>query len=429
MCSLAHPSFEAPAQAFWSSLDPLFARAARTADNPAQWNEADSAGDEFSEGIMTESSLHGTIYRLVRTPGAHSLPLVAPYPESQHQSEMFSDVEEERRTNIGSFQRVLVAEAHPATRLMLVQMLRRWGFEAVSAEDANEVLRIAKQRRAPQLVILSRRLPGIDAVELCRQICNLHSDYAPYVLMLAMENQRRDIMHALESGAAEYITTPFEARELRARLIVATRILKRQESLIASRDRFRLLATKDTLTGVWNRRSIYQILKDELECAALSERSTGVLLIDLDYFKRVNDTHGHLAGDFVLQEVSRRLKKALRTYDAIGRYGGEEFLIVVPGSNEDELSELAERLRKAIEKDPVSVKHDEIQITLSIGAAIAAPRKTSLANAIAVADAALYDAKRFGRNRVAFGDPHPGRTTGSRSHNRFWPASALPESK
>jgi diguanylate cyclase (GGDEF)-like protein len=217
-----------------------------------------------------------------------------------------------------------------------------------------------------------------------------------------MQNDKHDIVRALEAGAAEYLTTPFEAMELRARLMVAVRILNRQETLVTSRDRFRLLATKDPLTGLWNRRSIQQILKDELERAGQSERTTGVLLIDLDHFKNVNDTYGHLAGDFVLQEASRRLKGSLRAYDSIGRYGGEEFLIVVPAAGEAELCELAERLRKAVADVPIRVGENEIRLTLSVGAAIAPSHVNLSSDVLGGADAALYDAKRRGRNRYVY---------------------------
>lgn len=365
--------------------------------------EADLTSHESDQDVLMESGAYGTCYQLLRKhenrPGHTISPLLeARNPENE------VGVANERRANIGNFQRVLVAEDHPGTRRMLVQMLRRWGFEAIPAASGTEVLKLAGQKRTPELILLSRMLPGMDFFELCRRLNGRCGDYAPYILVLAMQSDKQEVVRALESGAAEYLTTPFEAEELRARLLVATRILRRQESLITSRDRFRLLAAKDTLTGLWNRRSIDQILNDELERAARAERNTGVLLIDLDHFKKVNDTHGHLAGDFVLQEASRRLKDTVRAYDSIGRYGGEEFLVIVPGSAEGELCELAERLRKAIEKDPVRVGEHEIRITLSVGAAIAPAGENQRTDLVACADGALYEAKELGRNRSVFAD-------------------------
>lgn len=396
----AYASFEAPLEAGWPPHDGAIRRMLEPMEGTDPLEQTGHAEDAFSKAIVIQSGAHGAYYHLVRKPGAQGLPPIAVFPESRRLPEKRRGAEEERRSNFGNFQRVLVAEPHKTARQMLVQMLRGWGFEPVPAKSGTEVLEIVSEKQPPELIVLSRTLPGIDAVELCRRITSQDSDYSPYILMLTMPSDKQEIVNALESGAAAYLTTPFEAQELRARLMVANRILRRQENLISSRDRFRVLATKDTLTGIWNKRAIQQILKEELDRAAQSNRSTGVLLVDLDFFKRVNDTHGHLAGDLVLKEASSRLKKALRTYDSIGRYGGEEFLIVVPGSTGGDLCELAERLRKAIEQEPFCLGDRKIRITLSLGAAIAPPREKQSTTILGVADAALYDAKRSGRNRV-----------------------------
>ena len=398
--TLAFTSFEFPVEARWHPHGHASSTLVRIAGDPVQHGRVNDARDDRPLETPIDIDSQRPSARLVRTSGANQLPVVAHLPELQWHPKTSVRGTKERRANIGNFQRVLVAEDHKGTRLMLMQMLRKWGFEPVPATSGSDVLQVVGQTRPPELIIMSRMLPGLDAVDLCRRIINCNSEYAPYILMLTIQTDRRDIVRALESGAAECLTTPFEASELRARLIVATRILKRQESLINSREELRILATRDPLTDIWNRRSIQEILEEEMDRAASSERSTGVLLVDLDHFKKVNDTHGHLAGDLVLQETSRRLKNTLRVYDSIGRYGGEEFLIVVPGSAEGELRELAERLRAVIEKEPVRIGASEIRITLSIGAAIVPPRGKLLVSALAVADEALYDAKRFGRNCI-----------------------------
>ncbi len=393
-------TFDAPMNAGWPPLNRPIRPSIQMPDDSAQHEQTDAVQGEFSKAIVIESGSHGAYYRLVRRPNVHGMPGVVQFPESRRQSSSSSQIDQERRSNIGNFQRVLVAEHHKSTRLMLMQMLVKWGFEAVPAKDATEVIQIVEQQRPPELIILGTMPSGIDAAELCSLISSRASDYSPYILLLATQDEKQQMVRALESGAAACLTTPFEAKEPRARLVVATRIIQRQEDLISARDRFRDLAARDTLTGIWNRRSIDQILKEELEQAGRTRRTTGVLLVDLDYFKKVNDTHGHLVGDLVLRETSRRLKSALRTYDSIGRYGGEEFLIVVPGSGEAELRELAERVRKAIEKDPICAGESTIRLTLSIGAAIAPSRGKSPSAVVAAADAALYDAKRSGRNRT-----------------------------
>jgi two-component system, cell cycle response regulator len=242
----------------------------------------------------------------------------------------------------------------------------------------------------------------MNGIELCRRICDRFSEHSPYIVMMGSATGRHDVVESLESGATEYLTTPFDEKELRARLIVAVRALDRQDNLISSREQFRDQATRDALTGVWNRRGILEILEQELDRAEHHARSTGVLMLDLDHFKNVNDAHGHLAGDLVLQETACRLGRKLRTYDRLGRYGGEEFLIVVPATNEKELCELAERIRASTESEPVPTELIDIRITFSIGAAIAKPGERSKAKVIAVADEALYEAKKLGRNRIVF---------------------------
>ncbi len=393
-------TFDAPMNAGWPPLNRPIRPSIQMSDHSAQHEKTDGTQGEFSKAIVIESGSHGAYYRLVRRPNVHGMAVVAQFPGSRRQAGLSSQSDQERRSNIGNFHRVLVAEHHKSTRLMLMQMLSKWGFEVVPARDATEAMQIVEQQRPPELIILGTMPSGIDAAELCSLIGSRDGDYSPYILLLAAQDEKQQMVRALESGAAACLTTPFEAKELRARLVVAARLLQRQEGLISARDRFRDLAARDTLTGIWNRRSIDQILKEELEQAGRTRRTTGVLLVDLDYFKRVNDTHGHLVGDLVLRETSRRLKSALRTYDSIGRYGGEEFLIVVPGSSEAELHELAERLRKAIEKDPICAGERKIRLTLSIGAAIAPSRGKSPSTVVAAADAALYDAKRSGRNRT-----------------------------
>ncbi len=399
--STAFASFEFSVEACEPPLEPSFLSSTRM---PA-WSRVprlDALEIDPSKGVLIESGAEGVCYRLVRKSDKKiAAPEIAPFPESRRPRGAATAADPERRSNIGNFQRVLVAEDHKGMRCMLVQMLHRWGFETVVAKKGADVLEFIEQKRHPDLVILSRKLAGIDVLELCRQLRDHRSDCSPYILLIT-ENNKQDVACALEAGASACLTAPFEAHELRAHLMAAVRILNHQECLLNARDQYRLLATKDALTGVWNRPSIHQILNDELDRAASAERATGVLLVDLDHFKRVNDTFGHLAGDFVLQEVGRRLKNALRPYDAIGRYGGEEFLIVVPSANERELCQLAERLGGFISKDPIRVGKGSTRITLSVGVSIAPPRE-NLSRAIEAADVSLYQAKKLGRNCFVYG--------------------------
>ena len=216
-----------------------------------------------------------------------------------------------RRHSARHCRRVLVADGDAAGRSSLRQMLREWGFEVVTAKNGEEALSILEQERPPDLAILRQMLPGIDGLEVSRRASEIASENAPYVFLLAREGGKQEIVRALEAGAQECLAAPVEEQELRARLLAAERILMRRDRLIRSRDEFRRQATKDALTGVWNRRGIVEILEREMKRGERFERPTGILLMDLDHFKSVNDTHGHLSGDLVLQEASRRLNNQL----------------------------------------------------------------------------------------------------------------------
>jgi diguanylate cyclase (GGDEF)-like protein len=353
--------------------------------------------------VLVDAEVDGARYLLVRMPKLerqsspeHALSLRSPCTSAEGQPR-------ERRHKFGNLRRVLVAEGDSDTRLRLVHLLREWGFYVAVATDGIEALGIVELQQPPDFFFINRSLAGMKGIELCRRICDRFNEHSPYIVMTGSLAGRQVVVESLESGATEYLTTPFDEQELRARLIVAVRTLDRHDDLISSREQFRHQATRDALTGVWNRRGILEILERDLDGAGHNGRSTGILMLDLDHFKNVNDAHGHQAGDLVLQETARRLCRNLRARDCLGRYGGEEFLIVVPATNERELCELAERIRASTESEPIPTGQINFRITFSIGAAIAKPGDRSKAKVIAAADEALYEAKKQGRNRIVFG--------------------------
>jgi diguanylate cyclase (GGDEF)-like protein len=211
-----------------------------------------------------------------------------------------------------------------------------------------------------------------------------------------------DVVSGFEAGADDYFTKPFNAFELKARLGAGERILELQQELIAARDALKEQATHDPLTGLWNHGATIDILRNELSRAVRQGSPLTVTMADIDHFKRVNDTSGHLAGDEVLREVARRLRTAVRAYDSVGRYGGEEFLIVSPGCEGSAGISQAERLRRVISAKPVGVQDIVISVTLSLGVAtlINMETKASVEQVLGAADRALYRAKLGGRNRV-----------------------------
>jgi diguanylate cyclase (GGDEF)-like protein len=272
----------------------------------------------------------------------------------------------------------------------------------VLAEDGSTAWKILQQRRPPELVIVDWAISGIDSFDLCRRLRDKSRKFYHYVIMIQSKVHKEETVLALESGADDYLIEPLEEPELRARLKVASRIIALQDELISSREEQRVRAMKDGLTGLWNRAAFLEIFKQELNRAERADASTGLLLLDLDHFKRINDSYGHLAGDAVLKEMALRFKQNVRSYDFVGRYGGEEFLIALPGCDRAQLRKRAEGIRKAISDVPVRVGKVEIPVTVSVGAAAASTGAKSTLEVLGVADRALYKAKNAGRNRSVY---------------------------
>jgi two-component system, cell cycle response regulator len=289
---------------------------------------------------------------------------------------------------------------------LLEKTLTRWGYDVRIAEDGRQALELLTQEDPATLAILNSEMNGFRGAELCRQLRAESGDQYIYVILLSDKSQGDDLLEAFEEGADDYITKPYDGYALRAKLLVAKRILSLQERLLAMRDELLVQATRDSLTGLWNRRATMESLARELSRGAREKRPVGLMLADIDHFKKINDTYGHLAGDCVLQTVSTRLKNAMRTYDTVGRYGGEEFFIISPGCDEEALSRRAESLRSSIAREPVATSEGSIPVTLSLGAVVAATELPQ-DQLIKAADEALYRAKRAGRNRVELAEMRP----------------------
>ena len=301
--------------------------------------------------------------------------------------------------------KILIADDSIVSRHLLDATLRRWGYEVVVACDGNEAWQILQSENAPKIAILDWMMPGLTGPEVCRRVraTAKDKDIYTYILLLSSKSQREDLIEGMESGADDYLTKPFDQHELQVRLRPGVRILELQHELISAREELRDQATKDFLTRIWNRSSILDILSRELQRGARENRPVGLVLADLDKFKSVNDTYGHFAGDAVLREFVRRMSGSIRPYDAIGRYGGEEFLIVLPGCDVNATEKQAERMREALANDPMWFNEEAQLVTCSFGATAWVPGIAATEEAlIRVADDALYAAKRQGRNRVVF---------------------------
>lgn len=299
--------------------------------------------------------------------------------------------------------RILIADDSLVMRRLLQATLESWDFQVVCAGDGAEALACLQGADPPRLAILDWMMPVHTGPEVCRMVREGGSETYSYLILLTSKSQREDIVEGMGAGADDYVVKPFDKHELEVRLRAGRRILDLQNQLMLAQEALREQATRDALTSCWNRRVILETLARETKRAEREKRSLGVVMLDLDHFKLINDTHGHAAGDEALREVVRRVSGVVRSYDAVGRIGGEEFLIVLPGCDELCVLSHAERVRQVIERTPVFVDGVEVHVTASFGASSLQPGSGfSPELLVRAADEGLYTAKRQGRNRVSF---------------------------
>ena len=300
------------------------------------------------------------------------------------------------------FMQALVVDDSAVYRKLIGDHLRGWGFGVTLAETGSEAWRILELPDAPKLVLLDWVLPDLDGIELCKRIrqAGLSGPYV-YVILLTSKEGRQNMLEAMQAGADDYLVKPFNEMEMKARLLVGKRILDLQEELVSARESMRHAATHDSLTGLLNRGEIIAMFQRELERARREHTPVGAILCDIDHFKNVNDTLGHLFGDEALREVGRRLCAQVRVYDGVGRYGGEEFLVILPNCDLPGALLRANELRAMVAGTPVVYSGVEKPITMSMGVAVSVcDGKSNLEALLNQADAGLYAAKEMGRNRV-----------------------------
>jgi len=293
-----------------------------------------------------------------------------------------------------------VADDDSISRMVLRNLLVKWGYEPVEAIDGLQAWEIMQAEDSPRLALVDWMMPGLDGPELCRRLRQSSQIDYHYLILLTSRDSKKDLVEGMNAGADDYITKPYSAQELEVRLRVGKRIVSLQKSLQEALEIQRFQAQHDPLTGLLNHGEILRILDQELQRADRQELNLAIMMGDLDHFKKVNDTYGHVAGDAVLVEVSERMKKNLRLYDSIGRYGGEEFLLVLPGCSRDEAEIIANRIMNSVRENPVLFHDQQIPVTISLGIAFnnaGVPEK--IVDIIQAADTAMYQAKQNGRNR------------------------------
>jgi len=296
--------------------------------------------------------------------------------------------------------KVLIAEDNQISRKILEKNIKNWGYEVLIAKNGEKAWQ-AFQSNKIRLAILDWMMPEIDGVELCRKIRKKKDYNYTYIIILTSKDRQEDIIKGLSAGADDYMIKPFNSLELRARLQNGRRIIELEDKLLKSQKKLRELAARDSLTELWNRTTIFKLFEEELERSKREKYPTGAIMIDIDNFKGINDSLGHFIGDNVLVEVSSRLKKRARIYDKIGRYGGDEFLIILPKCGQLEVKKIADRLRLAICEKKIKTSKSPLAITISMGGVSSEILSChSIEELIQACDMALYKAKKKGRNCV-----------------------------
>jgi diguanylate cyclase (GGDEF)-like protein len=307
--------------------------------------------------------------------------------------------------------RLLLVDDDSVSRSVLSKQLSSRGYEIMEADSGGSALRVLTQPNAPRMAVVDWNMGTINGPELCR-ILRGRSPYVYVVLTTAREG-RRPLVEAMNSGADGYIQKPVDVDELEAWLVAGQRIVELQDGLLKAHAELERRATHDALTGIRNRGSLLEILGRELRRSIRTKSATGIVLFDVDHFKKVNDTYGHPVGDEVLVEFAARCARAVRDYDVIGRYGGEEFMLVLPGGSLPDAAAVGSRLLDAIARRPFKTSAGELAVTASAGASSTGQGYMDVDAMIAAADAALYEAKRAGRARLHVaaeaGQPDSGR--------------------
>jgi diguanylate cyclase (GGDEF)-like protein len=302
--------------------------------------------------------------------------------------------------------KILIADDDPVSLRLMQRTLQNYGYEVVTATDGLQAAQALSSPGGPRLALIDWMMPELDGPGVCREVRSRHEEAYIYILLLTSRQSSEDVVSGLEAGADDYLTKPCIAAELKARLHTGLRVLQLEDKLVEAREEMRFKATHDALTSLWNRAGILSLLSSALSRSSRHHTPTSLLLCDIDHFKKINDTYGHPVGDEVLQQVSLYLRHLVRPEDAVGRFGGEEFLIVLGECDKAALKQRAEQIRQEMSRVPFITQEGSISVSLSIGAITIANAHESLEidSYLKQADAALYRAKAAGRNQVAYAE-------------------------
>lgn len=291
--------------------------------------------------------------------------------------------------------RILIADDKAVNRRLLKSMVAEMGMDSIEAQDGEEACNILKREDAPQIVLLDWVMPKLNGLEVCKRIAleRSQSQKYRYIILVTSKDKDDEISEGFLAGADDYITRPFNRNELRMRLNVGVRIVQMQRDLLK-------LLHWDPLTNALNRRAALERLDEEIKRATRSQSPLSIAMLDIDHFKQINDTHGHLVGDLVLKEVVTRIFHALSSYDLIGRYGGDEFILLFPNTELADATHICSHIQNAFTHNPIISADLKLFVTVSIGVTSHSSESDLADTLIHHADDALYKAKRQGRNQV-----------------------------
>lgn len=292
--------------------------------------------------------------------------------------------------------KILIAEDDPISRRLLESFLHKWGYDVRITSDGGAAWEAMQHPDAPSLVISDWMMPNMNGLELCGNIRAMKNSRYTYFIILTTKADKQDLIEGLQAGADDFLIKPFDQNELRYRLKIGERIIRLEHRILE-------LANTDALTNLLNRRAFMEKMEIELHRSRRTSIPLSLIFTDIDYFKKINDSYGHQAGDSVLQKFSAILSESVRPYDFVGRYGGEEFVICLTHATAVQSRSVAERIRKKVEEMKILSPDDPQPITITASFGVASfqlESQDSLDSFTARADEAMYRAKREGRNRV-----------------------------
>ncbi len=295
---------------------------------------------------------------------------------------------------------MLVADDDQVARQYVATLLRRHGMTVEFAEDGPRAVARARNLNL-DIVLLDIMMPGLDGLDCCRLIKGITQDSFLPVILLTAKSDTDSRVAGLRIGADDYVCKPFDERELLARVNNLVRLKRMHDHITDARARLEQLAVMDDLTGLYNYRYLHTRLNEEFKRAERYREPLACVMIDIDHFKRINDRYGHDAGDAVLRETSARIRRAVREIDVVTRYGGEEFLLVLPSTNFSGALAVADRVWRTVGGEPFLLPSTTERVSISLGVAVFPSRDIkSKDQLIKAADRALYQAKGDGRDRI-----------------------------